>query len=329
MPEELAGKKVRCATCQAVITAPGGDTSAAITADAAPPSAPSTVAVTTPENVRSSRPAVEADQDDDRPQRGERRDRSDGSKAGVAAAGIGAGVIIAIVLGVGACLAIPCLIALLVPAVQKVREAAARTTAMNDLKQIGLGIHSHHDAFKTLPSPKITLPADPLLGPQNMVDLSWRVTILPFVEQQPLFNQFDKTAAWDNPRNLGPANTHMPIYQDVRLSQGKMDNTTFYQYFTGPGTLWPDNGPRRLVDIIDGTSNTFMVAEGANPVPWAKPADIAVQPGQPLALPQDMFLVAFADGSVRMIHRGQTTDVTIRLFLDYKSGNPRNPALLD
>jgi hypothetical protein len=320
MPEDLAGKKVRCATCQSVITAPAvGGTSAAITADEGPLNAPSAAAVTTPENVRSSRPAADADEDYDEPRRGPRRD---GSNAGIAAAaGLGAGAIIAIVLGVGACLIIPCLIALLVPAVQKVREAAARTQATNDLKQIGLAIHSHHDAFRALPSPKVTPPGQN--GPP--VELSWRVSILPFIEQQALFTQFDTNAAWDNPRNSGAGSAVVPVYLDARLNQGKMDNTSFYQYFTGPKTLWPDNGPRKFQEIIDGTSNVFMVSEGANPVPWAKPVDIAVQPGQPLALPPNQFLVALADGSVRFVNRSSNTDAQISIFLDYKSGVPRPP----
>src|SRR5882724_4374243 len=96
MPEELAGKQVRCATCQGIITAPV-DPSAAISAEPGPVSPPAATGVTAPENVRSPRPA--ADERDDRDDDLRRGTRRDGSTAVAASAGIGAGVIIAIVLG--------------------------------------------------------------------------------------------------------------------------------------------------------------------------------------------------------------------------------------
>src|ERR1043166_9951157 len=112
MGEELAGEKVRCSSCQAVITAASVDEAAAIQAV---PGAP------TPWSFQKSAPAEEPparDQDDadaDIRRRGPRRDAG-GTTGAAVGAGIGAGAIVLIVLGVGACLIIPCMIALLVPA---------------------------------------------------------------------------------------------------------------------------------------------------------------------------------------------------------------------
>src|SRR6266478_6079364 len=89
MPENLAGKKVRCATCQGVITAPA-DGAAAITADPASVSAPAATGVTAPEHARQSRPTTQ-DDDDERLRRGPRRD---GATAAAAATGIGVGAIL-------------------------------------------------------------------------------------------------------------------------------------------------------------------------------------------------------------------------------------------
>src|SRR5256885_5652173 len=73
------------------------------------------------------------------------------------------------------------LIALLVPAVQKVREAAARTSCANNLKQIGLGFHNYHDTFHCLPPGRID---------QNG-GATWCVLLLPYIEQENLFKEWD------------------------------------------------------------------------------------------------------------------------------------------
>ena len=315
MGEELAGKKVRCSSCQAVITAASVDEAAAIQAV---PGAP------TPGSFQKSAPAEEPparDQDDadaDIRRRGPRRDAG-GTTGAAVGAGIGAGAIVLIVLGVGACLIIPCMIALLVPAVQKVREAAARTQAQNNMKQIALAAHAHHDQFKALPTPKAL---DPQTGQE--VNLSWRVSILPFIEQDALFRQFDKSKAWDSPQNSGLSNMTILTYTDPMLPPGPKAVTP-YQYFTGPETLWPDNSKRKMQDITDGTSNTFLFGQSANQVPWAQPVDMAIQQGKALPLPQDRVLVAMADGSVRVIERNRVQDATLMRWMNPNSGQPRPP----
>src|SRR5215212_3559873 len=81
------------------------------------------------------------------------------------------------------------LIALLVPAVQKVRDAAARAQCQNNLKQIGLGFHNYHDAYKKFPHNIRPVTA-------GGVRVCWATYILPFVEQAAIYNKIDQSKNW-------------------------------------------------------------------------------------------------------------------------------------
>src|SRR5437763_6025817 len=81
------------------------------------------------------------------------------------------------------------LIGLLLPAVQKVREAASRAKCQNNLKQLGLGLHAHHDALGGFPPGK--------QDGTNVPVHTWTPFVLPFIEQQNLYNRYDFTKNWD------------------------------------------------------------------------------------------------------------------------------------
>ena len=104
------------------------------------------------------------------------------------------------------------LIGLLLPAVQKVREAAARLQCQNNLKQIGLAIHNYENTYKKLPAAYTMLPApdpDPnakFAGPR--VGLSLLSNLLPYIEQQPLYRQLDSTRSEFSTVNIPPKGTH-------------------------------------------------------------------------------------------------------------------------
>jgi prepilin-type processing-associated H-X9-DG protein len=191
----------------------------------------------------------------------------------------------------------PVAIALLLPAVQSAREAARRAQCTNNFKQIAIAMHNHHDTFGTLPPAAIR---DKVGKPL----LSWRVAILPYIEQEALYNKFHLDEPWDSPHNreLIP---YMPgIY--ACPSDPTEKGMTHYQVFTGQGAAFDSREGTKLQDMTDGTSNTFMVAEGKDPVPWTRPDDIAVAPEE---LTREVvgsrhpggFNAALCDGSVRFI----------------------------
>ncbi len=166
------------------------------------------------------------------------------------------------------------LIGLLVPAVQKVRESAARTQCQNNLKQIGLALHTYHDAYKRLPPPRGNYVPTPLFTEFR----GWMCEILPYVEQGPLARMM-----YTNPWYTGffaTYNTPVNLYlcpsdpRDLRAVPSGNGALTSYLGVTGSDSdvnlqlKGPTNGifnvsskGVRLTDIRDGTSNTLMVGE--------------------------------------------------------------------
>jgi hypothetical protein len=263
--------------------------------------------------VRRVREDDDNEDDDDAKPRATKA--SSGAGAAAAGAGMGIGMILLIVGGIGACcLCVPgILAALIIPAVLKVRDAAANVQAVNTAKMIAMACHAHNDTYKFFPSPSMQPPAG------NSRDLSWRVSILPFMDQQPLFAQFDTNQGWQGPRNQ-PLLNRMPMEFASAAGAGKATSETKFQYFTGPNTLFPDPLTKvRVFEIRDGASNTFLFAEAATVVPWSKPADMVVGPG-PLPLPEAKFIAAMADGTARMVNRRTASDEVLRQLINPNDG---------
>lgn len=191
-------------------------------------------------------------------------------------------------------------VGLLLPAVQKVREAAHRAEGANNLKRLALAAHIHHDKQKQLPAHAIySADGKPLL--------SWRVRLLPYLEEENLSKRFRLDEPWDSDHNKKFIPL-MPKVYALPSDEARAEGKTYYQAVVGDDTIWP----RRPVGlwlnrITDGTSNTVLFVEAATPVIWTKPDDVVYDAAKPLpkfgrnpALP---FTVAFADGSVRSIPR--------------------------
>jgi prepilin-type processing-associated H-X9-DG protein len=163
------------------------------------------------------------------------------------------------------------LAALLLPAIQAAREAARRTQCVNNLKQIGVAFHNYHEVYGTFPPAYIP---DKDGNPMH----SWRVLILPFMEQQALYNKYNFDEPWDSPGNLAVTNTVIPVYScpSCPPSGGTTGSTeTNYMVITGPGTVFDGAKAASMADIKDGSSNTIMVVEVTGTgVGWAEPVDL-------------------------------------------------------
>ena len=177
------------------------------------------------------------------------------------------------------------LIGLLLPAVQKVRDAAARAQCQNNLKQLGLALHNHESASGFLPSS--IRPA----GTTSLPRISWLVQTLPYLEQDNLRKNYDTLSTWSSPTNLPTTSQKVKILQcpsapnpdrkdgDPQSNSWDIVGVTDYAASTGvhsaatnvnftgrlqPGVLEKNKIPgNRILEIEDGLSNTIAVVESA------------------------------------------------------------------
>ncbi len=200
---------------------------------------------------------------------------------------------------------------------EKIRVAADKLRSQNNLKQMALAMHNYHDTYRHLPGPAIySKDGKPLL--------SWRVAILPFVEQLELYKQFKLHEPWDSPHNKKLLEKMPKLYEPVR-GQTKQPYTTYYQVFVGPGTAFEAGKKLGLRDFPDGTSNTILIVEAGEPVPWTKPADLPYNPQKDLpklgGLFDGDFNAVFADAAVDFISR-RFDPAVLRLAITRNDGQP-------
>jgi hypothetical protein len=210
-------------------------------------------------------------------------------------------------------------VGLLLPAVQKVREAAARAQSQNNLKQIGLCFHNYHDTYTTFPTGIMSKTGKPLL--------SWRVQILPFIEQEALYRQFKLDEPWDSEHNKKLIPMMPKVFHDPRAVGNEMaEGKTHYLCLQGPTTPFGIGTKSSFANIVDGTSNTLMVAEAADAVEWTKPVDLPYDPNKPLpkfgCYPNAIgFNALLCDGSVRFV-RNSIDPKTLHFLIQKADGMP-------
>jgi hypothetical protein len=190
----------------------------------------------------------------------------------------------------------------------QIAQAKNRTQSANNLKQICFAYASYTLTYRDkFPDPAV-------FDPQGRPLLSWRVTILPFIEQQDLWAQFHMNEPWDSEHNK----KLIPQMPKTYLLPGKgteKEGITYYRIFVADPTddkigggdmpLFRWKPPYCLYtfgNVPDGVSNTILVAEAEDGVPWTKPEELVYNPKKPV--PKLGFrwngkgLVGMADSSV-------------------------------
>lgn len=186
-------------------------------------------------------------------------------------------------------------------------------TAENNLKQIALAWHNFESANGILPSN--------VLDKDGKAILSWRVQILPYIEEDDLYKQFRLEEPWDSANNKKLIDKMPKLLAPIRVKADP--GLTFYQSFAGKNAIIRPGQKLTFATIPDGTSNTFMVAESAKPVTWTQPVDLQFDGKDVPALGglfDGKFHAAFMDGAVRRFKKGIDADLLGRL-IDPADGN--------
>jgi hypothetical protein len=211
------------------------------------------------------------------------------------------------------------------PGVSGVRSAANKTRSQNNLRQLSLAMHNYANA-------RGALPRHAIYGKNDQTLLSWRVAVLPYIEQTPLYQKFKLDEPWDSPNNKALLK-YMPLtFIAPEEKPSSEPYTTYYQVFVGTnGPIGPvfEPSPQFQVrlgsGIPDGSSSTFLIVEAGTAVPWTKPEDIVYDPTKPLpklgGLYKDGFAAAFADSSVRYLPLELDEEI-IRAFITRNGGEP-------
>jgi len=200
-------------------------------------------------------------------------------------------------------------------AVEQVRNAAQRMESANNLKQIAMAMHAYHDTYKHFPPAAVR-------GKDGKPLLSWRVLLLPYLEQDSLYKEFHLDEAWDSEHNKKLLARMPRIFAPVGDDK-KDGRSTFFQVFTGKGTIFEGIEGLTLGSITDGTFSTILVVEAAEAVPWTKPADLDYDPNKPLpklgGLFENGFNAVFADGAVLFIDK-KIAEKTLRALITRNGG---------
>ena len=186
------------------------------------------------------------------------------------------------------------------------KDGRSRTTCKQNLKAIGVALQSYHDSNAHFPAAYSS----------SLPPHSWRVALLPWLDQQQLFEKYSTTEAWNSKTNSPLLQARPLVYACPEVSEPSL---TSYQAAVSSRTPWPWDTPTRIQDFTDGTSNTLMLFDVHDPeVEWTRPKDLtlqqatdAVQNGQRHHTGSERtgIQVLLADGSARFLSRNISPEI--------------------
>jgi hypothetical protein len=214
----------------------------------------------------------------------------------------------------------------------------SRIQVAKHLREIAVAMHNYHSDHGHLPQAA-------RFGADGKPLLSWRVLLLPYLGQKPLYEQFKLDEPWDSAHNKPLLAKIPPVYLHTEADTDAAAGLTHYQVFTNPAQPEANRSYQFAPPFIldpkfklslqelskeDGTSNTILLAEARRSVPWSKPEDLLVEhdsaalPTVGAAAKGDDFFAVFCDGAVQLVRRMQGEKdpgiMLLRQIIGYKDG---------
>lgn len=210
-------------------------------------------------------------------------------------------------------------VAILVPAIVQARVAAKRVQQKNNMKQIMLAMHNYHASHGSFP-PAI------LVDAASGAKRSWRVELLPYLEQDALYQQYLKDQPWDSDSNKAVLAKMPDVFRHPTMPEGTTNASVFAA--VGEGLVFEKDNitGTKIQEITDGTSNTVTMFEARRDIPWTKPEDILVDLSEDKMPEFGGYFegggwAGLADGSVRFIS-SQLHIKTLKAILTRAGGEP-------
>jgi prepilin-type N-terminal cleavage/methylation domain-containing protein len=201
------------------------------------------------------------------------------------------------------------LVALLLPAVQAAREAARRAQCQNNLKQLMIGLHLHENSKKEWPAAQEVFFTDDNNASvlPNHTNHGWTVYVLPYIEQQAIFAQWDFDVAWDRPPNAQFARVQttavsIPMFLCPTVNEHLLNGQLDYAAINGPDgdsyNSWPGRGPTLTV-------GSWVADDGDYAAGIFPPVGFKMQSGSPVKLHRRIRMKDITDGTSRTIALGE------------------------
>jgi hypothetical protein len=198
---------------------------------------------------------------------------------------------------------------------QAERKNRLREEIANNIRNLALAMHTYEAREGTLPPAAI-------YSKEGKPLLSWRVAMLRELED-PLYEQFKLDEPWDSAQNKKLLAKMPKVFRSPGM-EPKEPHSTFYQVFTGKGSVFEGKKPPSIADISNGngTAGTLLIVEADEAVPWTKPVDLPFAADKPLpplggGPRKEGIVAAFADGHVEIIPK-KTDEKSIKAMITWR-----------
>ena len=203
------------------------------------------------------------------------------------------------------------------------KQSAGRGQQENNLKQLGLGLHNYHETHRKFPAANWK-------GPDGKAKHahSWRVAILPFIDQKTLYDEYQLDEPWDSDANQAVMAKMPEVFRSPDDAEAKERHWTNVFALVGDGAAWEQDEGVAIKDFTDGLSNTVLLVEAQRKIPWNKPDDIGYEKQGDLpklgGLSPGGRNVLMGDGSVRFVS-DQLDEKVWRAMITRAGGEVVNP----